>query len=325
MGALRVLVGVDGSPGSEAALRWALREAALWAAARRPGDGDGDERPVVTALLGWTADELPRDLPPDVKIFDHEGVARAGAQTLKRSMERVDGAPQAVELRWSVVHDEPVSALVGAAADADLIVVGERGIGQLHRATAGSVSQGVVHHAQVPVVIVRPVKEEHRGAQNAVEPAEDRRPVVVGVDGSGPSLCALRWAARAAAVRQVPLRVVHGWGGYDPLYTDVLAAAQDSLARQAREIVDHAVRVGLGDATDVAVEPVVSSESAVRALLRESAGAQLLVLGSRGLGGFARLMLGSVSHQCVLYGTSDLAVVRGRRSSSHVGQASDQD
>jgi hypothetical protein len=102
--------------------------------------------------------------------------------------------------------------------------------------------------------------------------------VLVGVDGSPGSEAALRWA-----LRQVPLRVVHGWGGYDPLYTDVLAAAQGSLARQTREIVDHAVRVGLGDTTDVAVEPVVSSESAVRALLRESESAQLLVLGSRGL------------------------------------------
>jgi len=69
----------------------------------------------------------------------------------------------------------------------------------------------------------------------------------------------------------------------EKLYTDVLAAAQGSLARQTREIVDHAVRVGLGDTADVAVEPVVSSESAVRALLRESESAQLLVLGSRGL------------------------------------------
>jgi nucleotide-binding universal stress UspA family protein len=85
------------------------------------------------------------------------------------------------------------------------------------------------------------------------------------------------------------------------------------MARQAREIVDYAVAFGLDDATGVAVEPVVSSESAVRALLRESEDAQLLVLGSRGLGGFARLMLGSVSHQCLLYGTSDIAVVRAHQ------------
>jgi len=328
MGALRVLVGMDGSPGSEMALRWALREAALWAAARH-GRGDGDERPVVTALLAWTVDELPRDVPRATRTVDREGLARVAAQALERSIERVGAAAvPALELRRSVVRDEPVSALVGAAADADMIVVGERGLGPLRRATGGSISQGVVHHARVPVVIVRPAKDrddrDEETEENAMRLADDRRPVVVGVDGSGPSLCALRWAARAAAVRQVPLRVLHAWGGYDPLYTDVLAAAQDSLARQAREIVDRAVKVGLDDIADVTVEPVVSSESAVRALLRESGDAQLLVLGSRGLGGFARLMLGSVSHQCILYGASDIAVVRSPQQPSQDGVADGQ-
>jgi len=305
MGAVSILVGVDGSAGSEVALRWAMREAALRSAASNDA-----EQSVVTALMAWTAQEPFGGVLRALTIADHTTIAQAAEQRLESSIARVGPPAPAVELRRIVTPGEPVSALVERAGGADMIVAGTHGHGALGRVTIGCVTQGVLYHASIPVVVTRPAHDDEAGP---VRPAdEDRRPVVVGVDGSEPSLAALRWAAQAAAVRHVPLRVLHGWGGYDPLYADALAAAQGSMARQAGRIVDRAVELGLtpAGAPQVTVEPVVSSESGVRALLDASQQAQLLVVGSRGLGGFARLLLGSVSHQCVLHAACDIAVIR---------------
>ncbi|MBL7499459.1 universal stress protein [Frankia sp. CNm7] len=302
---VRILVGVDGSPGSEAALEWAIREAALWSAAT--GGADRGAAPTVTALLAWTADGLPTGVLRAATQGDRDGLTRAATEMLERAIGRVGEPPAPVTLRRGVVQADPVTALTVAAADADLVVVGERGHGPIHRMTAGSVSQGVVHHAPVPVVVVRPSKD------GETPRTDDRRPVVVGVDGSDLSLAALRWAAHAAAVRAVPLRVVHAWGGLDPMYSEVLVGAQGSLVRQAENVLAQAVKLGLDDASRLTVESVVSPDSAMRALLREAREAQLLVVGSRGHGGFTRLLLGSVSHQCVLHADSDVAVVRSDR------------
>jgi nucleotide-binding universal stress UspA family protein len=299
---VHILVGVDGSPGSEAALRWALREAALWSDAT-DGAGRG-AAPTVTALLAWTADGLPAGLLRAVAQSGHDGMTKAATEMLERTIRRVGEPPASVTLRRTVVLDDPVAALTAAAADADMVVIGERGHGPIHRLTAGSVSRGVVHHASVPVVVVRPPKDDETPR------TDDRRPVVVGVDGSDPSLTALRWAAHAAAVRKVPLRVIHAWGGYDPMYAEVLVGAQGLLVKQADDVLAQAVKLGLDDATRLIVESVVSPDSAMRALLREAREAQLLVVGNRGHGGFTRLLLGSVSHQCVLHADSDVAVVR---------------
>ncbi|MBL7487687.1 universal stress protein [Frankia sp. AgB1.9] len=293
---VRILVGVDGSAGSEAALRWALREAGLWASGAA-----GSPAPTVTALLAWSGDGLPAGVLDAATRADRDGLAEAAGEMLERSIKRVDAPTAGIELRRLVVRGDPVPAVTAAARNYDLLVVGERGHGPVHRLTAGSVSQGIVHHAPVPVVVVR-----SRAA--AVEP--DGRPVVVGIDGSDLSLAALRWAAHAAAIRGVPLRVVNAWGGYDPMYAEVLVDAQGALARQAAGILDQAVKQGLAGAPDVTVDTVVSPDSAVRALTREAREAQLLVVGTRGHGGFARLLLGSVSHQCVLHAASDVAVVR---------------
>jgi nucleotide-binding universal stress UspA family protein len=309
---VRILVGVDGSPGSEAALRWAFREASLCSAVT---DHTGrDVAPTVTALLAWTADGLPTGVLRSATQADHDGLTRAATEMLERAVGRVGEPSAPVTLRRLVVRDDPVTALTAAAADADMVVVGERGHGPIHRLTTGSVSQGIVHHAPVPVVVARAPKEGQ-----APRP-DDRRPVSVGVDGSDLSLAALRWAAHAAAVRGVPLRVVHAWGGYDPMYAEVLVGAQGSLVRQAEEVLAQAVKLGLDEAPRLPVESVVSPDSAMRALLRESREAQLLVVGDRGHGGFSRLLLGSVSHQCVLHADCDVAVVRSGALPATVGQ-----
>jgi nucleotide-binding universal stress UspA family protein len=296
---LGILVGVDGSPGSEAALRWALAEAALRAAS----SGDGAPASTVTALLAWTGDGLPAGALRAAEQTEQGALAAAATEMLERTIKRVGEPAATVELHRLVVEGKPTPALTTSARNYDLLVVGEHGHAPLHRRTAGSVSQGVVHHSPIPVVVARRVDTPASPTQRG------DRPVVVGVDGSDLSLGALRWAAHEAALRGAPLRVVHAWGGLDQMYAEALVTAQGAFLRQAEDILDHAVTLGLDGAADMSVDTVLSPESAVRALIREAREAQLLVVGSRGLGGFARLLLGSVSHQCVLYAACDTAVV----------------
>ncbi|WP_139342506.1 universal stress protein, partial [Protofrankia sp. BMG5.30] len=137
-----VLVGVDGSAGSEAALRWAYRTAAL------------ECRPV-TALLAWTADGLPRNVYREATAASHRGLTRAAAEMLDRSVARVPMPDPPVEVSTRVVNTDTVSALLQHGEQAAMTVVGAAGHGPLGRLLVGSVSQGLVHHASRPVVVVR--------------------------------------------------------------------------------------------------------------------------------------------------------------------------
>jgi len=285
---MRILVGVDGSAGSESALRWALREAAARDA-------------VVTALLAWTPGGIPRNVYRQAVAADHDGLTRAGIEIVEATVSRVGRPDPPDRLETVIVQGHPVDVLAehAAGARADLIVVGRRGAGAARRRLIGSVSQRLVEHSPVPVVVAR----------DSSVPLDDRRPVVVGVDGSAFSLAALRWAAGAAAAHHAPLRVVHAWAGLDPLYSDMLLSG-DAVGHLAQKILDDTVKLGLDEAPDVDVTTVVASRPPALALLSESEDAQLLVVGSRGHGGFPTLALGSVSHQCVQHAACSVAVVR---------------
>ena len=134
--------------------------------------------------------------------------------------------------------------------------------------------------------------------------------IVVGIDGSEPSRQALRWAADEARRREAILDVVHAWhmpyaGGYPYLagYGDMALFEQD-----ARYLLEHALAdAGLTGAPWV--EPLVVHDGAVRALLDSAKGADLLVVGSRGRGGFAGLLLGSVSHQVSLHAPCPVVII----------------
>src|SRR5512134_208315 len=133
----KIVVGVDGSDGALAAMRWTAEEAAQW---------DAD----VVAVQAWEFTPLvvATDAPIDLQQL------RADTDTqLDRQVREVFGDREGrVERR--VVEDLPASAVLEAAADADLVVVGSRGRGGLKGMLLGSVSQKVVHHAPCPVVVI---------------------------------------------------------------------------------------------------------------------------------------------------------------------------
>src|SRR5262245_50473286 len=106
-----ILVGIDGSPGSEAALRWACTTARL------------EDRPV-TALLGWTADGLPRPVYRAAVNADYLGLMNAAELTMDRVIAQVPLPDPPVELSRIVVADEPVKALADQARNSAMTVIG---------------------------------------------------------------------------------------------------------------------------------------------------------------------------------------------------------
>jgi nucleotide-binding universal stress UspA family protein len=139
--------------------------------------------------------------------------------------------------------------------------------------------------------------------------------IVVGFDGSKPARRALEWAAAEARLRDAVLRVVYAWM-IVPIAVPELVIAEDvdELQRSAEAYLADAV-AGLLPADDgVEVELVVVNARPAEALLEAAKDADLLVVGSRGLGGFAGLLLGSISSQCAHHAPCPVVIVRAAPS-----------
>jgi nucleotide-binding universal stress UspA family protein len=149
--------------------------------------------------------------------------------------------------------------------------------------------------------------------------------IVVGVDQSEGAKAALRFALEEARLRQAKLRVVHAWQfGYigAPGFEGSLPAVGGDLAEfheAAEATLDETLRGVGADADGVAIERRVDQGAAAAVLVEESRSADLLVVGSRGHGGFAQLLLGSVSQQCAQHAFCPVVIVRGSTKNGHEG------
>jgi nucleotide-binding universal stress UspA family protein len=140
--------------------------------------------------------------------------------------------------------------------------------------------------------------------------------LVVGVDGSGTATLAVRWAAREAALRGAILELVSAWEipvtgvgfgyGLAPIPEEMLKG----LERGAEELVAAAAEIARTEAPEAVVESRVVEGPAASALLEASKDADMLVVGSRGMGGFRELLLGSVSQQCAHHAACPVVIVR---------------
>jgi len=139
--------------------------------------------------------------------------------------------------------------------------------------------------------------------------------IVVGIDRSPDAERALRWAAREARQRVVPLHVLFASEGIGVELAResgwAKAVTYDMEEKAALEVIDKTVANALGDVSGLEVVPVVVQGPAVASLLEASKTAELLVVGSRGHGGFDGLMLGSVGLQCAMHADCPVVVVRG--------------
>ena len=146
--------------------------------------------------------------------------------------------------------------------------------------------------------------------------------IVVGVDGSEESRAALDWAVEEGRLRQAPVLAIHAWEvpmvpaptGLVPPSVEVVGDLTE-LREDAASLVETMVREIAGDAADVEIRPLTVEDKPVRALLdaAERNDAQMIVVGSRGHGGFVSLLIGSTSDQVARHATCPVVIHRHRR------------
>jgi nucleotide-binding universal stress UspA family protein len=145
---------------------------------------------------------------------------------------------------------------------------------------------------------------------------ESWQTIVVGVDGSQFSVDALVWAAHQAETTGSRLRLVTAWD--QPTYRGVGRPILDEeLERQARGALEHTAQKALGAQWANRIEALVVSGQPAEVLIRAAEDADLLVVGSHGRGGFASMLLGSVSHECTAHAPCPVVVVRAGRRGKH--------
>lgn len=281
----RILVGVDGSGRATEALRWARREAQL-----------RDLR--LTAVMAW--DHLEQRHGDGDRDFDpHDG--QSDAQAALRAAVEIALGPDVADVECRAVCGHPAAAVLEAGADAALVVVGARGLGGFTELLLGSTSHHVLHHATRPVAVIRDSSPTRIARTNSV---------VVGIDGSETSMAALHWAVEEARLRQAALVVLHAWhvpyAGEHP-FTDH-ASYSDLLKRAATDAVSDALAAAAVP-RELPVDRHVVQRSAAAAILDAGKDADLIVVGGRGIGGFADMMLGSVSHHVARHATRPVVVV----------------
>jgi nucleotide-binding universal stress UspA family protein len=216
-----------------------------------------------------------------------------------------------VEIAGEALPGEPVSRLVDESARAAVVVVGNRGPGGLRVLLGGSVAARTAVQARCPLVVVRPCRAP---APGDLDPHHGVGRVVVGVDESVLSRVALAFAFEEAALRGIGLAAVHAWRY--PVSTstgDLLFASYERLepADDGHRLLTAALAPFRARFPQVPVDSVaVPAVSPAAALLHESGGAQLLVVGSCGRGGFAALLHGSVRRAAIHHASCPVAVIR---------------
>ena len=283
-----ILVGVDGSDAATGAVRWAARAAAA----------EGLDLKVVGAYDASTSDYAPGLIIPQDVV---DAIRQDASDAVHAAADAAKEAAPGVTVATSIVDGDAARVLLELGKDAAMIVVGTRRLGSVKGLFLGSVSTSVAAHAHGRVTVV------------AAEGNPDG-PVVVGVDGSPVSDAAVAEAFRQASLRNVPLRAVHTW---TPLDADALhgyGIGADEVARMTQDAVEVLAERLAGyaqDYPDVTIERSVLPEEPAKALLDEAgADASLLVVGSRGRGGFRGLLLGSTSQKVMHHADCPVMVVR---------------
>ncbi len=288
-----IVVGTDGSDHSLRAVEWAAEEAGLRNVPLR----------IVHAVAPWVYDT---SVDPRLAAV-RKWLLASGEEVVDAAVAAVRVRAPGVTVGGDAVPGGAAKALLEEARNASMVVLGGHGVGVVAGVLLGSTALQVVAHMPVPAIVVR-----HRDTVV-------RQEVLVGVDGSESGDAALALAFEEAALRKARLHAVHVWsepgsagpGEMMPLVYDPEIVIEEQADRLDGSLAPWRVRY-----PDVEVVPEVVHGRPVRILGGASARADLLVVGTRGRGGFAGLVLGSVSHGLLHHAHCPLAVAPVRREKS---------
>lgn len=289
-----VVVGYDGSPESVHSVRWAAHEAH-----RR-------DRDLVVAF----ASAYERQVAPDVvHLYTPQEADQAAEQVAQRGVQIAQEAEPGLTVHVRTSRRTGAAELVHLSKSADLIVLGDGRHGRVGGVLVGSVAFAVATHADCSVVVV---------PLDAVEQPGPQSRVVVGVDGSSGSARAVSLAAGLAADSGADLLLVSAWetparDHWSRIYLaddewrhKDIAAAKDAAAQH----VAAALAQVKADHPDLVVHEQVTEGRAAAVLARASRGAGLVVVGTRGRGDLASLLMGSVSRSLMHEAHCPVQVVR---------------
>jgi nucleotide-binding universal stress UspA family protein len=283
-----VLICVDGSAASHAAVAWGAREAIL---RRLPITLMHAIPPVI---VGWPVGQLYADMP-EWQVENAQHAIDLGHKTLRASL----GESESPETHTEVVYSSVVPALINASKGASMIVVGSQGLGALGRLLLGSVTTGLLHHAHCPVAVIHA----------SDSPAPDfNAAVLLGIDGSPASEAATALAFDEASRRGVGLLALHVWS--DVGVFPVLGMDWRDRESEGEEILAERLAGWQERYPDVRVDRLLFCDKPSQWLLKESEHSQLVVVGSRGRGGFPGMLLGSVSSAVTQAAKVPVIVVR---------------
>ncbi len=283
-----VLVCVDGSAAADAAVAWGAREAIM---RQLPITLMHAVPPVV---VGWPVGQLYADMP-EWQQENGQHVIDQARKTLSASL----GESEPPEIRTEMVYSSVVPVLIDASKDAWMIVAGSQGLGAMGRLLLGSVTTGLVHYAHCPVAVIH-------SDENAAP--DSSAPVLLGIDGSPASEAATALAFDEASRRGVELVALHVWS--DVGVFPVLGMDWRDRETEGQEILAERLAGWQEQYPDVRIERLLFCDKPSRWLLKESERAQLVVVGSRGRGGFPGMLLGSVSSAVAQSARVPVIVVR---------------
>ncbi|WP_394251094.1 universal stress protein [Arthrobacter pityocampae] len=304
-----IVVGVDGSDQSTCALLWAAREA-------------GRRSAPLYVVTAYTVPVFAASsMDAGYATVDDEVIRESARAVLDEALSRLEG--MALEVYPRIETGDAAGVLLDLSEEAELMVVGSRGRGGFVGRLLGSVSSALPAHAKCPTAVIpvrtgarlghpelgrKPGRDRDRNAPAAVEPV-----VVVGVDGSEQARTASLAAAEEARSRGLPLRVICSVAPFN----GSLAWVPAPVDRKALH-ADLAVQLAAGrdwlqsHYPDVVITVDLVDGPPAEVLIEASATSELLVVGTRGRGGFAGMLLGSTSQGVLHHARGPVLVVPDR-------------
>jgi nucleotide-binding universal stress UspA family protein len=283
-----IVVGVDGSAASKAAIDWAAHDAAI--------------RNVSLTLVhvaGGLGGIWPQTPAP---VGFGEWQQRQGRRVIDEAVAIVEEATRGtgpIPVKTEMYYSAVIPTLVDMSKEAEMIVLGCRGQGSFET-RLGSVSSGLIHHAHCPVAVIH--DEQPETSHNA------QASILVGIDGSPVSEMATAIAFDEASRRHVDLIALHAWS--DSRMLDFPGMDWATMSASEDEVLGERLAGWHERYPDVMVDRQVVCDRPARQLIEHSAAAQLVVVGSHGRGGFAGMLLGSVSAAVVQSARTPVIVAR---------------